>query len=183
MDAITPSFTVVSGPPNSIPPYSPNMLGFVLGGAGWEFTPTENLLVTSIASTASQVTFWAGANQLASFDYSVGSYDYSFESISPLLLLAGQNYSVTADYPNVTSTMIVDPGSISGDAGPTVLIAPYVSLNGYSLMATNGQLTTYSSDAVLLGPDFQFQVVPEPGIIGLSVLGYLFCIQKFRPAR
>jgi len=155
-NALMPSFTVVSGPPNSTP-YSPNPLGFVQGGAGWSFTPTENVLVTAIASTAPEVTFWLGSNQiLASFDYSVSDYSYSFQSITPFLLLAGQNYSVSTQYPNFTSPVIVDPGSLSGDDGPLVSISSSLSLYGYSLESTSGQLTTYSSDAVLLGPNFQF---------------------------
>ena len=181
LDALTSSFTVVSGPPN-VPPFSQNIISFVQGGAGWAFTPTENILVTAIASTTPQVNFWIGSSPLANFNYSVGSYDYNFESITPLLLLAGQNYTVTAQYPNFTALVNVTAGSILGDAGPTVSMSPSLSLNGYSLLTTNGQLTTYSSDIVLLGPNFQFQVAPEPSTVGLSFLGLgLFsCTQKFR---
>ena len=181
LDALTPSFTVVSGPPN-VPPYSQNIIGFVDGGAGWAFTPTENILVTAIASTTPQINFWLGSIPLANFNYSVGSYDYSYESITPLFLLAGQNYTVTSQYPNFTEIVYFNPGSISGVGAPTVSMSPYISLNGYSLLTTSGQLTTYSSDIAFLGPNFQFQVAPEPSIFGISILGLgaLSCAQKIR---
>jgi hypothetical protein len=172
---------VVSGPPDSIP-YSPTPLGSVQGGAGWTFTPTEDLLVTAIASTAPQVNFWLDSNQvLASFDYSISNYDYSFESITPLLLLAGQNHSVSTQYPDFTSSVIVNDGSLSGDGGPLVSISSYLSLYGYSLLTTSGQLTAYSSDAVLPGPNFQFHVVSEPTIVEILAFGFIFCVRKLKP--
>lgn len=181
LDALTPSFTVISGPPG-VPPYSQNVIGFVRGGAGWSFTPTENILVTAIASTAPQVNFWMGSSPKANFDYAVGNYDYTFESVAPLLLLAGQNYSITTQYPNFSAVVNVTSGSLSGDIGPLVLMSPSLSLNGYSLLSTSGQLTTTISDNVLLGPNFQFQVVPEPSTVVLSILGLvlLSCTFKLR---
>lgn len=181
-DALTPSFTVVSGPPGSTPPYSPNPLGFVNGGVGWSFTPTENLAVTAIASTASQVSFWQGTSQiLASFDYSVSNY--TFEPIVPILLSAGQSYSISTQYPNYTWPVIINLGSFVGNDGPPVSMSSYLTGFRNYLISTNGEWTLSpappnNADDVFLGPNFQFQVVPEPTCFALLILGLSFFIRK-----
>lgn len=182
-NALAPGFIVVYGEPFLPPAYSEYVQGFVNGGAGWTFVPTANLLVTAIASTAPQVDFWMGTTHLATFNYSAGNYDYSFEASDPLLLLAGQDYSITTQDLNFARPVEVTPNSLSGGGGPLVSTSSYLSLNGFATVSTNGQLTTVASDIAMLGPDFQFQVqtTPEPRILGLSILGLLcFCTHKFR---
>jgi hypothetical protein len=163
LNAMTLNSGPIEGSPRAIqgepPPYSQ----FVIivgsqGGDGWTFTPTENLLVTAIDSfSGTQISFWQGTNQiLQSFDYT--GTTYSFQPIAPLLLSAGQNYSISTQNPDFTSTVdFVLDGDFSS--------SPYLADIGNYTLSPSGQWSAFPSDAmdiVLIGPNFQFQVVPPP---------------------
>jgi len=111
------------------PVYSQYPVGYVNDGIGWIFTPTQDLIVTAISSTAPQVSIWQGTSQvLGSYQY-LGS-DFSFQSISPLLLTAGQSYAISTENSN-PSGVGFSVGSPSGASGVGIIsISSY--LTGYA---------------------------------------------------
>src|SRR5262245_35254460 len=85
----------------------PIITGYAAGGAGFAFSPTQPIFVTSLGfggdglgptNEAIQVTVWdTGGNQLASETVNFGSPVFNtthYESISPLGLNAGQTYYI-----------------------------------------------------------------------------------------
>ena len=176
LDALTPS------PPYNTGIYGPYVVGFFNGGVGWTFTPTSDLLVTGVSSlSAPQVSIWAGTNQILT-TYSVAASDGSLEAIPPLLLFAGQNYAISTQNTNSSSTVFFQVGSLTGTTFPLITISSYLTGFGNYNLSTTGQWTPFGStdntDVISIGPNFQFQVVPEPGITGLSILGLLFCSKR-----
>ena len=155
------------------------------GGVGWTFTPTVDLIVVAISSTAPQVSFWNGTNQiLASFGYS--NTAGSLEPIAPMLLLAGRNYAISTQHPDYASSITFAIGSPTGADGiAAVVISPYLTGFGSFALSSTAQWRLYpatdNADYAFLGPNFQFQVVPEPSSLGLSILGLLFCARKLQP--
>ena len=76
------------------------VIGFENGGVGWSFVPISDLLVTAIRSTAPQVNFWLGSNQVI-VTYSNTGFDY--QAVQPLPLSAGQSYFVSTQNANPNS--------------------------------------------------------------------------------
>ena len=171
-----------------------NIAGYTVGGIGWTFTPTETLLVTAIAAEKGlapdpyvpQVSFWNGTNQImATFSYT--NSDSSFEPVAPFILSAGQNYSISMQHSNFSSVVSFFIGSPTGADGftPVISVSPYLSGFGNFQLSTNGQWSpspaAANADYLFFGPNFQFEVVPEPNTIGLSVLGLSFFIRLMVP--
>ena len=164
--------------------------GYVSQGVGWSFVPTSDLLVTGISSTAPQVDFWLGTNQnIASYNYS-GPYQNgqfvfasgaptNFQSVSSQLLSAGQMYFISTQQPNFASslnTFLYDMNSGGSIYGPkTFSLSPYISQFASYYFSSSGQWSPTTtppdnSSFVVLGPNFQFQVVPEPTSFDLLFL-------------
>ena len=183
LNALTPSLPYA--PPGGSYLEGPYFQGYDIGGVGWTFTPTENILVTDVSAVlAPQVSIWLGTSQILA-SYNITTSDGNPESISPLLLLAGQNYAVSAQNPNFTGTTMYLLGSPTGASSlPLVTVSSYLTEFGNFNLSSTGQWTpigsTDNTDYVSIGPNFQFQVVPEPRIIRLSILGFLFCVRKFK---
>jgi hypothetical protein len=181
-DALTPSLPINTGVAGPYP------LSYVIGGIGWTFTPTADLLVTGISSSAPQVSFWLGTNQiLETFDYNNHTTtNYSIQPISPLLLSAGQNYSISTQNSNFTSSVNILIGSPTGvDGIPVVSISSYLTnYTGSFSVSINGDWNPIASpdnaDYISLFPNFQFQVVPEPMSLELMILGFLFWFGKLK---
>ena len=185
VDALTPSIGF----------YSASIPGYTFGGIGWTFTPTETLLVTAIAAVKGPfpdppyvplVSFWSGTNKiLSSFSYT--NSNSGFELIAPFILLAGQNYSISMQHSNFSSSVNFYLGSPTGADGftPVISVSPYLSGFGNFQLSTNGQWSpspaAANADYLFFGPNFQFEVVPEPNTIGLSVLGLSFFIRLMVP--
>jgi len=171
MNALTPNLPTNEGV------FGPYVVGYFNGGVGWTFTPTADLLVTGVSSfSAPQVSIWLGTNQVLA-SYPVANADGSFETISPLVLLAGQDYAISTQNTNFSSVIFFQVGSTTGTVFPLVSVSSYLTGFGDFNLTTNEQWTPFDStentDIISLGPNFQFQVVPEPGVVALSILGLL----------
>ena len=164
--------------------YAPSVIGIVNGGVGWFFVPTLDLSVTAIYSSGQQVSFWLGTNQ------SMVTYNYtnsSFQPIPPLLLSAGQAYFISAQNSNFTTMNILNFSSQGQYGIPTFTNSPYLTQFGNYELSQSGQWSPNpgsppaNSDFFYLGPNFQFEVVPEPTSSELLILaavvfgGLFFC--------
>ncbi len=147
--------------------YSPNIIVFNYTGAvGWSFTPNSDLLVTAISSIAPQVSFWSGTDQvIASYDFTGSPTD--FQSVPSLLLSAGQVYSMTTQCSNTTFVIYA-----MGSAAPFTT-SSYIS-QFESFVGLPSSQSGVDASSLYGGPNFQFQVVPEPR--GLDYLLPVFCI-------
>ena len=174
-------------------------VGYASQGVGWSFVTTVDLFVTGISSTAPQVDFWQGSNQvIATYNY-FGPY-YSgggasaptnFQTVSSFFLSAGQTYFISTQQPGFSSAVIVEvyglypSGSVYGPK--TFSISPYLSQFASYNLSSNGQwssTTTPASDNVnyvVLGPNFQFQVVPEPTSFELFLFAAITWLFLKRP--
>ncbi len=172
------------------------VVGYVSQGVGWSFVPTSDLLVTGISSTAPQVDFWLGTNQnIASYNYS-GPYQNgqfvfasgaptNFQAVSSLLLSAGQTYFISTQQPNFAASVntflyaLNSGGSVFGPK--SFSLSPFISQFASYNFSSSGQWSPTTtppdnSSYVVLGPNFQFQAVPEPTSFEftLLVVGGLF---------
>jgi hypothetical protein len=147
----------------------PGNSGYVIGGVGWTFVPTSALLVTGIAATAPQVSLWQGTNQIIANYDCLGAWPYNFQSITPLLLSAGQRYAISAQNSNFTSEvdfMVYGPPGGSVYDPPPFNLSPYISQFASYLLSSTGQWSPMTpppnnTNYLGFGPNFQFQVVPS----------------------
>jgi hypothetical protein len=148
------------------------LVGLFFGGAGWSFVPTTDILVTGISGLGQQVSFWQSPGQgLATF--TITSPSYNFESILPLLLSAGQTYFISCQNPNFSGIVIGEGHDRLGTGGgraTTFETALFISQFESYLISTSGQWSSTGSDYLTYGPNFQFQVVPEPTACSLLLL-------------
>ncbi len=176
-------------------------VGYALQGVGWSFVPSADLSVTAVSSTAPQVNFWLGTNQvIATFNYA-GPYGgpptfqapTNFQAVSSLFLSAGQTYFISTQQTNFTDVVIVSVYGLNQSGSPygptTFTPSPYITQFASFYLSSSGQwspTTTPGYDNAnyaVLGPNFQFQVVPEPASIELSLLvvGVLFLRRRTAP--
>ena len=164
------------------------VVGYASQGVGWSFVPTADLLVTGISSTAPQVDFWLGTNQnIASYTYAgpfggppTFAAPSNFQAVASLLLSAGQTYFISTQQPNFSSPVNTLVYSLNPSSSPydpiTFSLSPYITQFASYYLSSSGQwssTTTPASDNanyVVLGPNFQFQIVPEPPSFNLSLL-------------
>ena len=194
-----PQFLVAQGSLNALTFGSGGtVVGYAPQGVGWSFVPTADLLVTGISSTAPQVDFWLGTSQnIASYSYSgpfggapTFAAPTNFQAVSSLLLSAGQTYFISTQQPSFSSSVNVFVYGLNPSGSPydpiTFSPSPDISQLASYYLSSSGQWSstrTPSSDNVnyvLLGPNFQFQVVPEPTSFKLSILtvGIWICLRK-----
>lgn len=167
--------------------------GYVSQGVGWSFVPTVDIMVTAINGTAPEVDFWLGTSQ------NIGTYNYdgpyqngrfvfgsgaptNYQSITPLFLYAGQTYYISTQQTNFTSTVNVFFYSLDPANSPNLFNpSPYISQYGSYYLSSDGQWTSTTGPAsgngsvAILGPNFLFQVVPEPSIVTLIISGLGLC--------
>jgi hypothetical protein len=176
---VFPKLVAAQGTLNALSFTPPGALFPRDGGVGWSFVPTSDLMVTAISSSAPQVSFWLGTNQvIANYDYA-GPYGSlllgattNFQSVAPLLLSAGQTYFISTQFSNFTSqvnSFVFGPGATS------FTNSSYISqFASYSLSTSDQWSPTTTppdnSNYLLLGPNFQFQVVPEPTAFEFFIL-------------
>ncbi|MCX6895475.1 MAG: hypothetical protein NTZ16_08280 [Verrucomicrobia bacterium] len=170
-DALIPITPITGGVLSAYP------LGYVNNGIGWTFTPNQDLVVTAISSSASQVIFWQGTNQvLASYAYP-SAHD-TLQPVSALFLSANQNYAVSTRNTDGLSSTVFHFGSPNGtDNLPLISVSPYLTGFGSFQVSVDGQWTAYPADNanyIFIGPNFQFQVVPEPRSMTLLIFGLGF---------
>jgi PEP-CTERM motif len=175
----------------------PGVAGYTTNGVGWSFVPTSDLLVTAISATAPQIDFWQGNGQLLAIYAYSGSYgsiptgpSTNFQSVQPLLLTAGQTYFISAQSSNFSVQVGFFYFSQNG-AGGLTSFAPSSDITGFAsyYLSPNGQWSspfTPTSDNLnyaLLGPNFEYQVVPEPGSFGLFLIGVGICCSRRASSR
>ena len=187
-----PKFLAAQGTLNAVN-ISPggSVMGYYPGGVGWSFVPTSDLLVTGISSTAPEVDFWLGTNQnIATYNYS-GPYQSgqfvfdsggptNFQAVSYLLLSAGQTYFISTQQTNFSSSVIVFVYSLNPSESPydptTFSVSPYIAQFASYYLSSSGQWSSTTtppdnSNYILIGPNFQFQVVPEPTSFEFLIVG------------
>ncbi len=170
----------------TIPPISgAPVVGFVPGGVGWSFTPSIDILVSGIEAGSPQVSFWQGSNQIIS-TFNIASPSSvpanTFESIPPLELYAGQIYYISCQNSNFSESVPVTVWELQGSNSNTPIpftISSYITQYSCSIVSQDGQwsppnITSADNNTLLYGPNFQFQVVPEPSSAELSLLVSLF---------
>ena len=142
--------------------------------AGWSFVPTSDLLVTAIYASAPQVLFWRGTNQvIATYAYTgphgslYAGPATNFQAVPALLLSAGQSYSITIhdpDSPSTTIFWVFANGELYGLDPFTN--STYISQFASYYVSSSGEWTSPTTppsenvNVLLLGANFQFQVVP-----------------------
>lgn len=162
------------------------VVGYASGGVGWSFVPTSDLLVTGISSTAPQVIFWSETNQaIASYNYTgpligVTGPSTNFQTVPSLLLSAGHTYFISAQHSNFTDTANFVVFSRNNPNGFLSFdTSAYISQFASWLISPSGQWSSPLSPAsenancIFLGPNFQFQIVPEPTSFELLTLAFL----------
>jgi len=159
----------------------PGAAGYSTKGVGWSFVPTSDLLVTAIYSSAPQVTFWQGTSAvIATYEYTgpygtvYGGPATNFQSILSLHLSAGQTYSISTQFPDFNSQFFA-----FGPEFTPFSTSPYISQFASYYVSSSGEWTSPTTppsdnaNCLLLGPNFRFDVIPEPGTFGLCALAAL----------
>jgi hypothetical protein len=151
---------------------------------GWSFVPAANIAVTAISSSATQVSFWSSTSQtIATYDFT-GPYGdatgpaSAFQSIAPLYLLAGQTYYVSTENSDLSPFLDYTYGPPSGVPNGPVSFSTSAYLSQYDsyIIDSSGQWAPSTTppdnaDYLLLGPNFEFQLTPEPTTFELLALG------------
>lgn len=169
-----------TSPSGGSPVYT-SIYASINGPIGWTFQPNTDIDVTALgifdylvpSHGNLEVGMWnSSGTLLASQTISAGSMavDQSlYESIAPLLLLAGETYYVAAySAAGPLSAVVVTPGSPpNGYAtmSPEIQLglAAYSSGSGFSFPATTDGNPGYA----IIAPNFEFQAVPEPSVLAL----------------
>jgi hypothetical protein len=151
-------------------------------GVGWSFVPQSDLLVTAISSSMPQVNFWHGADTLvATFNYAgpysgPGSPSTNFQAIQPLQLSAGQLYYISTQAPNFASNTLFYAFGRSGTDLTPFTNSPSLGQVASYYLSPSGEWSSTTTppsenaNAILLGPNFEFQVIPEPACTRLILL-------------
>jgi hypothetical protein len=169
--------------------YSQPIVGYENNGTvGWTFSPSENILVSSLgwlggtnASLGVMAGLWNENGTFlgsAAIDSNSQVIDGSaYEAISPILLAANQSFVVGVSLPGQSLTYI---GLLNS---PTANSINYSTANlsqgsGFALPAV-----WTDSQGFLPAATFLFQSVPEPSAMSLSALGGLFFLWRRWKAR
>jgi hypothetical protein len=171
--------------------YSSSTVGNFNGTAGWSFEPVNSLSVTGLGVFTYvimnqgdvQVGLWkANGTLIASNTITATSGTYnqsSYESIAPVLLMPGQVYHLGVYVPATGSVLL---NVVAPDLG-TVNISPDVHLRSSAVSTGPGFVfppeMAPPDGAILLGPNFRYNFVPEPSSFALLCLG-AFAVTLFR---
>jgi hypothetical protein len=162
--------------------------GYVIGGAGFYFVPSVDLTVTRVGyldfPTGHEdpiVSIWSGTDHvIASYNLAPGTDSglmiYTSASLS---LTAGQPYSITLQEGPLSAGNLVTVQA----GGPAVgigqfQVAPELTAYTSEVVSSTGAFTPQTPNAYILGPNFSYQVVPEPG--SLSILLLCGCALLFK---
>lgn len=169
------------------------LYSIVVGGsdatAGWAFTSSQNLLVTSLGgllladigiSSPIEVGLWSSDGTLLS-SVTITSSSQSnngslYQAITPVSLIAGDTYIVA------TGT----PGNFNFAEVPSDTTQSPISFNGPAAVGGKGfsfptEITPSTpDDFVIYGANFLFQSVPEPSVLGLLAMGGAGLVWRWR---
>lgn len=170
-----------------------SVIGCHPGGVGWSFTPTADIVATGIEASAPQFSFWQGSNQImATFGVSEWFIKpvNSFTPIAPLFLSAGQTYFVSCQNSNFFDSVTFSVWGLQGADGLRPFsTSTYISQFASYYVSATGQWSptttppTLSASYLFYGPNFQFEVVPEPRELCLLIFGFAFCLLKQKNQR
>ncbi|MDR3459667.1 MAG: hypothetical protein P4N60_19735 [Verrucomicrobiae bacterium] len=144
---------------------------------GWTFSPSENVLVSSLgwlggtnSTSGVMLGLWAGDGTLlrsATIDNDGQMINGSaYEAINPIILPANEVFVVAASRPGQILNFIGFPNS------PTTNSINYINAAFSSVGSGFTFPTTTSNDQGFLpATTFLFQAVPEPGELVLGALG------------
>jgi hypothetical protein len=155
------------------------------GTIGWTFQLTTGISVTSLGaltynlpSGSTDVGLWnSDGTLLASVLVTSGSMlvDQSrYVAITPLLLTAGQTYYL-GEYSSsgTIQSIAIDPNDPTGSDGYATM-GPYIQLEAAAYGNPAFGFPTVTEGApgsAIIAPNFQFQPVPEPSVLGLAGAG------------
>lgn len=148
---------------------------------GFEFSPVNNITVTQLGSffptgavDQHSVGLWNTAQvELASATVTgTGTEGFDYTAITPQVLTAGTDYVIGAttlsdSYADNTATWTVNPG---------INYVEHLEIGSATLAYPVNPSTSFGD----FGANFQFTVVPEPGIMTLLTAGGLVGLGLFR---
>jgi hypothetical protein len=148
---------------------------------GWTFQPLTDIDVTALgafdyivpATGVVDVGLWdATGTLLASGTVSAASTSVNqslYESITPVMLTAGQTYYLAAY--SAASFQFYDAGPDANPSYGNVTMSPEIQLGVIAYTPNAGfafpSTTEGSHDDAIIAPNFQFDVVPEPSTVCL----------------
>ncbi len=160
-------------------------VGTSSSGTGWTFVPETDLQVrtispgpTALLNVAYQFSFWDATNQIIA-SYSVQSRlprdinNLSHQTIPPLVLKAGQTYGVLLRDINGAAQNVEIFGRNQIDQNRTFISSSYISQFRNFRVTADGNWAPWptmesNGDILVLGPSFQFDVLPPKINISLT---------------
>lgn len=155
------------------------------GTIGWTFQPLTDISVTALGaftynlpSQSTDVGLWNSAGMLlASVVFTSSSTlvnQSRYIAITPLLLIANQTYYL-GEYSSsgTIQSIAVDPNEPGGSDGYATM-GPGIQLGAaaYGNPVFGFPATTEASPgSAIIAPNFEFQPVPEPSVLGLTGAG------------
>jgi hypothetical protein len=189
----TSLFVLHASPQEGIPIYTfgnVSVVGYALNGAGFSFSPNVPIAVTALGFGGSdlavnpyQVTlFNSSGTQLATARVTTGSpfsNQTYYQGISAVDLTAGATYYLQATQAGNTNSVWV--GNVVGvDSSGTFSVNSDISYLNSAVNFISGIPTVLNSPGdFYVDANFQFTVVPEPGVLGFLALGGLFFSRRW----
>lgn len=178
-----------------------SIVGYANGGAGFEFTPNQSISVTSLGysqtspsslsaytSGTAQVSIWDSTGDLLSTAVLAETdpiFNQSYyQTVSPVTLTAGVSYFIGAV--SAVGTVGTTNPPVELWAGNAVndgsfSVSPDIKYLGVATGANIWEgLQSGTTTSLLVGPDFQYNVVPEPSALALAGLGGLSLLRLRR---
>ena len=181
-------------PQEGIPIYTfgnVSVVGYAINGAGFAFSPNVPIAVTALGFGGSDLTvnpyqvtlFNSSGTQLATAQVTTGSpfsNQTYYQSISAVNLTAGATYYLQATEAGTTNSVWL--GNVVGvDASGTFSVNSDITYLNSAVNFISGIPTVLNSPGdFYVDANFQFTVVPEPGVLGFLALGGLFFGRRWR---
>jgi hypothetical protein len=140
-------------------------LGAVNGFVGFSFTPTVSIAVNNVSylqagsNATPTITFWSGANVLATYVLPPGfaSVQWISYTNAPLILNAGNTYSITLQ--NGSQPLLFYESYPQG-AAPNGQFLPSAQITNYNGLATGASSTNFFPDL-----NFEYLLVPQLNVV------------------
>jgi hypothetical protein len=149
-----------------------------VGNDGFFFTPTTAISVTELGYVdcgfsvghdvglydVSTSTLLAGATITGSSTLDSGFY---YNLIAPVMLTAGNEYAVVGTQVEADNNWTAD----------SLSVAPEITFDGYEYDKNTAlDLPTIPYETAYFGPNFQYEVVPEPATMTIMIAGALLLL-------